>query len=464
VYATHFGGCSHTDFECIATFDDNPDFGAVSFEGEGTIMIPDTFDGTNSDGQSMSSFSFLEWRLEYQDGTETGTTEFITTSFVPFPLTFIDEKESFRTLIVAEVRGITSFDGIGKDFCHDLPRTNFSQELLVNGQSVPLLKQLFGSNEFNEGTSINTGFGIKFLPQFIERQLADSGVELNTGDIITWKISLNNRYTLYLGGINSNAGDIDCTATRGVAWDAYATGMSFQHKFVWADPFELITIPTTTEPDLDGDGIPDVDDLCDFSGERFNGFQDEDGCPDDDPIGFDPTTITDQDGDGILDVDDLCPNEAETFNTVEDGDGCPDGASLDIGFRSFDASGQLVVDLTKEPAPAPLPPLIQMPEIQTQPISVENIDLIEDIPESMFSVSEQLSDQPTLTTGTSEICDRSVENCNQVIQQAVQQAVQEALIPVLMVPFELSLLNLVFLIGAVVGVIAIVMFVRRRRK
>jgi len=427
---------------------------------DNTVMIPDTFDGTNANGQSMSSFSFLEWRLEYQDGTETGTTEFVTTRFEAFPLTFIDEKESFRTLIVAEVRGITSFDGIGRDFCHDLPRTNFSQELLVNGKQVTLLKQLFGSNEFNEGTSINRGFGIKFLPQFVERQLADNGVILKTGDVLTWKIELNNRYTLYLGGINKNAGDEDCTVTRGTAWDAYATGMSFQHKFVWADPFELITIPTTGLPDLDGDGIPDVDDLCDFSPERFNGFQDEDGCPDLDPVGFDPSLITDQDGDGILDVDDLCPNQPEIFNSIEDGDGCPDGAILDVNFPSFDATGQQTVDLSVEPAPAPLPSILDMPDIETAPIPIENIDLIEDEPQTMVAVSEQTSDQPTLETGTSQVCDRALQNCNQVIQQAVQ----EAIIPILMVPFELSLLNLVFLIGAVVGVIAVIMFVRRRRK
>ncbi len=52
-------------------------------------------------------------------------------------------------------------------------------------------------------------------------------------------------------------------------------------------------------PDTDGDGIPDRDDKCPTLPEDFDGFQDEDGCPD-----------PDNDGDGVLDVDDLCPNEA----------------------------------------------------------------------------------------------------------------------------------------------------------
>ena len=68
-------------------------------------------------------------------------------------------------------------------------------------------------------------------------------------------------------------------------------------------------------PDLDndGDGIPDVKDKCPDEAEDFDGFQDEDGCPD-----------LDNDGDGIPDVKDKCPNEAEDFDGFQDDDGCPD--------------------------------------------------------------------------------------------------------------------------------------------
>jgi hypothetical protein len=68
-----------------------------------------------------------------------------------------------------------------------------------------------------------------------------------------------------------------------------------------------------TGPDRDGDGIPDDLDKCPDNPEDFDGFQDEDGCPD-----------VDNDGDGILDINDLCPNVPETFNGFEDQDGCPD--------------------------------------------------------------------------------------------------------------------------------------------
>jgi OmpA-OmpF porin, OOP family len=66
--------------------------------------------------------------------------------------------------------------------------------------------------------------------------------------------------------------------------------------------------------DSDSDGIPDVKDLCINEGEDFDGFEDENGCPD-----------YDNDLDGIPDSIDLCLNEAEDLNGIEDIDGCPDG-------------------------------------------------------------------------------------------------------------------------------------------
>jgi len=72
-------------------------------------------------------------------------------------------------------------------------------------------------------------------------------------------------------------------------------------------------------PDLDndGDGILDVNDKCPNDAEDIDGFQDEDGCPD-----------LDNDGDGILDVNDKCPNDAEDIDGFQDEDGCPDPDEL----------------------------------------------------------------------------------------------------------------------------------------
>jgi outer membrane protein OmpA-like peptidoglycan-associated protein len=103
------------------------------------------------------------------------------------------------------------------------------------------------------------------------------------------------------------------------------------------------------DPDNDRDGIPDVDDKCPDIPENMDGIEDEDGCPeghvndrDGDGIPDDVDKCPDQpedkdgyqdedgcpdpdnDGDGIPDVDDLCPNDPEDKDGFEDQDGCPD--------------------------------------------------------------------------------------------------------------------------------------------
>jgi outer membrane protein OmpA-like peptidoglycan-associated protein len=86
------------------------------------------------------------------------------------------------------------------------------------------------------------------------------------------------------------------------------------------------TMPEKTAPlDTDGDGILDVDDACPTEPEDFDGFEDEDGCPD-----------LDNDGDGILDVDDACPNDPEDFDGFEDEDGCPDPDNDGDGILDVD--------------------------------------------------------------------------------------------------------------------------------
>jgi outer membrane protein OmpA-like peptidoglycan-associated protein len=94
--------------------------------------------------------------------------------------------------------------------------------------------------------------------------------------------------------------------------------------------------------DRDGDGIPDSIDRCPDEPEDYDGFQDDDGCPDRDndndgvPDAEDrcPNTpgprenfgcpILDRDGDGIPDHLDKCPDEPEDYDGFQDEDGCPD--------------------------------------------------------------------------------------------------------------------------------------------
>lgn len=70
--------------------------------------------------------------------------------------------------------------------------------------------------------------------------------------------------------------------------------------------------------DRDGDGYADDQDQCPDDPEDFDGFEDEDGCPD-----------PDNDQDGILDVDDACPDIPEDFDGDRDEDGCPEGSDGD---------------------------------------------------------------------------------------------------------------------------------------
>ncbi|MBM4320905.1 MAG: thrombospondin, partial [Deltaproteobacteria bacterium] len=67
------------------------------------------------------------------------------------------------------------------------------------------------------------------------------------------------------------------------------------------------------DEDNDKDGVPDTEDRCPLEAEDVDGFQDGDGCPDED-----------NDGDGISDLDDGCPDRPEDVDGFQDDDGCPD--------------------------------------------------------------------------------------------------------------------------------------------
>jgi OmpA-OmpF porin, OOP family len=70
---------------------------------------------------------------------------------------------------------------------------------------------------------------------------------------------------------------------------------------------------TNESSDQDNDQIDDDKDQCATAPEDFDGYQDQDGCPD-----------PDNDGDGFADARDKCRNLPETKNGFQDDDGCPD--------------------------------------------------------------------------------------------------------------------------------------------
>jgi outer membrane protein OmpA-like peptidoglycan-associated protein len=65
--------------------------------------------------------------------------------------------------------------------------------------------------------------------------------------------------------------------------------------------------------DTDDDGLTDGSDRCPKDPEDIDGFQDDDGCPD-----------NDNDADGREDKVDQCPNDPEDDDGYMDNDGCPD--------------------------------------------------------------------------------------------------------------------------------------------
>jgi len=95
-------------------------------------------------------------------------------------------------------------------------------------------------------------------------------------------------------------------------------------------------------PDMDKDGVPDKVDKCPEAKEDTDGYKDEDGCPDLDNDGDGVVDIQDQcvdvpgskenngcpeddkDKDGIPDRTDKCPDKPENYNGYKDEDGCPD--------------------------------------------------------------------------------------------------------------------------------------------
>jgi outer membrane protein OmpA-like peptidoglycan-associated protein len=95
-------------------------------------------------------------------------------------------------------------------------------------------------------------------------------------------------------------------------------------------------------PDSDKDGVPDLVDKCPAEPEDTDGYEDEDGCPDPDNDGDGVLDNEDQcveipgskdnhgcpeedkDKDGIPDRLDKCPTQPENFNGYQDDDGCPD--------------------------------------------------------------------------------------------------------------------------------------------
>jgi hypothetical protein len=129
------------------------------------------------------------------------------------------------------------------------------------------------------------------------------------------------------------------------------------------------------ENDNDADGIADTKDGCKNAAEDRDGFQDDDGCPENDndgdgvPDGYDSCEgqkedldgdrdddgcpDDDTDRDGVLDAADKCPSQAEDTDGLGDEDGCPELDHDGDGFPDTEDACPEEPEAAPQPKPVP---------------------------------------------------------------------------------------------------------------
>jgi parallel beta-helix repeat protein len=127
-----------------------------------------------------------------------------------------------------------------------------------------------------------------------------------------------------------------CASLKGMGKDGVDIG-PLTEAVLKNDEIKKAEAMNSAFKDSDNDGIPDSYDQCPNEPEDYDGFQDEDGCPD-----------PDNDKDGIPDVSDKCPNTPEDIDGYLDDDGCPDGGRP--------AAGPVPKSFKEQPKAAPAAP------------------------------------------------------------------------------------------------------------
>jgi len=168
-------------------------------------------------------------------------------------------------------------------------------------------------------------------------QIAEEGKHVRYGDLLTFGLGMSARVARHLDFIVEGYGSqvVKHFQPEGLSVEGLVGLKAFVHENSYLiigggagvprhgiqNADYRVTLGFVFEPsigDADGDGIKDDQDQCPNDPEDFDGFEDDDGCPD-----------PDNDRDGILDVDDECPNIPEDFDGFEDEDGCPEANAGD---------------------------------------------------------------------------------------------------------------------------------------
>lgn len=442
----------------------------------------------------LDSSSKLSWKVDGQLQDTSGTTDDLKSFLTATSrLSFTDESGSLGTIIGITVDGESDLSGIGFNFCHSPINWNFQETLTVNGIEYNIGKTLSNTmtNFDSSGNFINKG--LRFEPELVERLLSQQGVNLKSGDVLIWKVTGSNTFTIaegivintslriasdpssfvrsdfgtcvvstdskFINNVQSenpevitivtDSGFQQTSTNTGVL--QFTEGQSVEFRIKYLDPTEQLVSASglnINEPDFDNDGIPDNVDRCSFSPETYNNFEDDDGCPDDVP----PPTISvivnnveveqpvEVASDEIVVINEET-GEAEVIQNLDvDNDGVPndiDECPVQQGIPALDGCpDQAIVDsrefLQRE-----------FDRIEANnPVTNVHFNEVEDIK------TEQ---------GISGTCDQSIQNCDDVITQAIQN-----LQGTIRLPFEPSILNLMIIFGAIAGIVVVIAKVTKK--
>lgn len=163
---------------------------------------------------------------------------------------------------------------------------------------------------FPQGTTVQ-GFG---TDDDVYHKLAKTNVALAAELGVEWWLAKS--FSMRVGGRYNVMLDSDLDNVGWSSWDATRNPVDgrgyVDANSGLASGFVAFSIWFGSS-DNDKDGIPNGKDACPDEAEDFDGFQDDDGCPD-----------LDNDSDGIADLYDKCPDQTEDLDGYQDDDGCPD--------------------------------------------------------------------------------------------------------------------------------------------
>jgi len=218
-------------------------------------------------------------------------------------------------VIMNKVYGSTGSDGSfslfesgGKLFGY--VGTTTGKAIYVSGNLLPIGEFIHVAMVYDPSSSLTLYMGGKQVAatSLAGQDLADLHIKYDS-------------HPINIGGMDPNEGSIDRRFNGIIDEPAFIAQRN-------QSPDEIKAIAENTIPicfDLEDDQIVSYYDKCPLETETYNGFEDDDGCPDTVPKPSQTTPpITDTDNDKIPDSVDKCISLAETINGFEDTDGCPD--------------------------------------------------------------------------------------------------------------------------------------------